>query len=88
MRSDDINEMLHALRMQARGATYGNDCGDEHRDPPPKPPPALGSIEALLAEWDDPPKCSYECMEFIMLAQAYRDCCHHCALEVNGEDGS
>lgn len=62
-----------------------NDPGDEHVDAPPTP---IDEMTRLLIEWSDPPSCSYECFRFIMLAEAYRDCCEQCALEVNGEDGS
>jgi hypothetical protein len=61
------------------------DQGDEHVD---VPPPPLDEMTRLLIEWSDPPTVSYEVMQFIMLAEAYRDCCRACALEVNGEDGS
>lgn len=65
-----------------------HDTGDEHVERPPVVV-ELDPLTKLLLE--DPTACttvSAEVMEFIMLAEAYRHCCHACALEVNGEDGS
>lgn len=89
MNFGDLNDLLHAIRMRALGAAYACDPGDEHRDAAVIERPR-SALDELL---DDPEftrghEVAGHTMEMILLAEAHRHCCHACALEVNGEDGS
>lgn len=67
-----------------------HDPGDEHRDPPPEPPREKDALTLLLEEFGDDGivEMSEEAFQMMSYHEAMRDCCHHCALEANGEDGS